>query len=36
MLSYSAWNQESRTQGSLQFVEITNIGANEQKYFHIM
>jgi hypothetical protein len=26
----------SRTQGSLQFVEITNIGANEQKYFHIM
>jgi hypothetical protein len=22
--------------GSLQFVEITNIGANEQKYFHIM
>ena len=30
-LAYSAW-----TQGSLQFVEITNIGANEQKYFHIM
>ena len=24
----------SRTQGSLHFVEITNIGANEEKYFH--
>jgi hypothetical protein len=24
----------SRTQDSLYFVEITNTGANEQKYFH--
>jgi len=24
----------SRTQGSLHFVEITNTGANEQKYLH--
>jgi hypothetical protein len=28
---YSAWNNES-----LHFVEITNTGANEHKYFHIM
>jgi hypothetical protein len=26
----------SRTQGSLHFVEITNTGTNEQKYFHVM
>jgi len=26
----------SSTKGSLHFVEITNTGANEQKYFHII
>jgi hypothetical protein len=28
--------RNSRTQWSLHFVEITNNGVNEQKYFHIM
>ena len=26
----------SKTQGSLHFAEITNTGASEHKYFHIM